>query len=199
MALMIIAACSGTGKSTIVKALLSRHERLKLSVSHTTRSPRPSEEDGVAYHFVDRSTFEQMIAEGAFVEWAEYAGNLYGTSHAMIQQASELGQDLIFEVEIVGAAALKEAYPQAVSCFLLPPSWEELERRLRGRQTENESVILTRLSQGRREIEFADSFDHLVINEELGVAIDEVSAVYVAHRTSIHEQKHFLNALLQSR
>lgn len=194
---MILAACSGTGKSTIVRALTQRMPHLKLSVSHTTRAPRPDEVDGVAYHFIDQATFELMIKEGAFVEWAEYAGNYYGTSHAMIRDAERAGDDLIFEVEVEGAAALKRAYPRAVSCFLLPPSWDELESRLRGRKTESEEVIKRRLEEGRRELDFAHTFDHLVVNRDLEVAIEEVSCIYRALKLQTRHQRPLLDELLQ--
>ena len=196
MALMIIAACSGTGKSTIVRELMTRHDRLKLSVSHTTRTARPGEMDGAAYHFVSRSCFEEMIDHHAFVEWAEYAGNLYGTSHEMIRQAEHDQIDLLFEVDTVGAAALKEAYPNALSCFILPPSWSELERRLRDRQTESQEVIERRLAVGRREIETAHTFDYLVFNDELEKAIDEVSTLYRSLLLQTRHRRALLDELL---
>ena len=196
MALMIFAACSGTGKSTIVKALTERHPQLRLSVSHTTRAPRPGEVDGVSYHFIDVERFRRLIKEGAFVEWAEYAGNYYGTSHEMIRTAEARGEDLIFEVEVEGAAALKNAYPRAVSCFLLPPSWEELERRLRGRQTESEDVIQRRLIEGAKEVEVAHTFDHLVVNDDLEMAIDDVSSIYRALKLRTRQQRPKLDLLL---
>ena len=196
MALMIFTACSGTGKSTIVRELTARHPQLKLSVSHTTRSPRPGEENGVAYHFISKTMFEEMIREGAFVEWAEYAGNYYGTSPQMIRDAEARGEDLIFEVEVQGAEVLKSAYPYAVSCFLLPPSWCELEQRLRSRGTETEEVVQARLSEGRRELTEAHTFDYLVVNDQLEVAIDEVSVIYRAIKLSAREQRAHLESLV---
>ena len=197
MALMIFTACSGTGKSTIVKALLDRHPQLKLSVSHTTRKPRPGEEDGVAYHFIDKELFQQKIKQGDFVEWAEYAGNLYGTSHTMIRMAEQRGEDLIFEVEVKGAAALKSSYPHALSCFLLPPSWEELERRLWGRETESDEVIRRRLAEGKRELESAHTFDYLVVNDDLSKAIGEVSALYTSLTLRTRQRRDLLDQLLR--
>ena len=133
MVLLIMAACSGTGKSTLGRRLLAEHPKLRLSVSHTTRPPRPGETQGVEYHFVDRAAFEVEVRAGAFAEWAEYAGNLYGTSHEEIDRTRSAGRDLLFDVDVVGAANLKRNYPGALSLFILPPSWEELERRLRSR------------------------------------------------------------------
>jgi len=188
MALLILAACSGTGKSTLVKGLLARHPRLRLSVSHTTRAPRPGEEDGVAYHFVTRDAFEALDAEGAFVERAEYAGNLYGTSHAEVARAERDGRDLLFEVEVVGAAALKASYPHALSCFLLPPDWATVEARLRGRGTEGEESIARRLAAGRRELARAHEFDAAVVNDDLAAALDDLSALYRAAQLSMRAQ-----------
>jgi guanylate kinase len=178
MALLIIAACSGTGKSTLVKLLLEAHPKLKLSVSNTTRSAREGEVDGVHYHFTPRERFDEMIAEGAFVEWAEYAGNCYGTSHAEIERAEARGEDLIFEVEIVGARALKAAYPDALACFILPPSWPEVERRLRGRQSEDEATILRRLERGRAELKELELFDYFVVNDSLELAVQDLGSLY---------------------
>ncbi len=177
MVLLIMAAASGTGKSTLARRLLATEPRLRLSVSHTTRPPRPGETDGVEYHFVDRSTFERLATEGAFAEWAEYAGNLYGTSHAEITRARMDERDLLFDVEVVGAAALKRSYPDAVSVFVLPPSLAELERRLRSRGTEDEAVVARRLSVARRELLSADTFDHLVVNEDVETAAADLRAI----------------------
>lgn len=175
---MIIAACSGTGKSTLVKQLLESHNALKLSVSNTTRAPREGELDGVHYHFTTPERFQEMIDEGAFAEWAEYAGNRYGTSHAEIERAQQEGYDLIFEVEIIGARALKLAYPHALACFVLPPSWPEVERRLRERQTETDESIQRRLARGRDELQEVEVFDYFVVNDELSVAVSDLSALY---------------------
>ena len=182
MALMILAAVSGTGKSTLARALLDRHPNLRLSVSHTTRAPRPGERAGVHYHFTDRATFEADVAAGRFVEWAEYAGNLYGTAHSTIDAAREAGVDLLFDVEVQGAGNLKQAYPEACACFILPPSWRALEARLRGRDTESPESLARRLGTGRRELAVADRFDYLVVNDQLDAAVDDLTAIYRAAR-----------------
>jgi len=177
LVLFIMAAASGTGKSTLARRLLAAEPRLRLSVSHTTRRPRPGETDGVEYHFVDRERFAARVAEGAFAEWAEYAGNLYGTAHEEIARARETGGDLLFDVEVVGAAALKRVLPDAVSVFVLPPSMAELERRLRGRGTESEEVVARRLLAARRELDSAETFDHLVINDDVERAAEDLRAI----------------------
>ena len=135
-------------------------------------------------------------AANAFVEWAEYAGNYYGTSHEVIQSAEASGIDLLFEVDVVGADALKKSYPQALSCFLLPPNWEELERRLRDRQTESEEVILKRLAVGREEVKHAHRFDYLVVNDKLDQAIDDMSTLYRALRLRTDHQSSILDSLI---
>lgn len=197
MALMILTACSGTGKSTIVRALMARYPKLKLSVSHTTRSPRPGEVDGEAYHFIDRTQFESLIAIEAFVEWAEYADHYYGTSHQMIHKAESSGTHLLFEVDTVGAESLRKAYPNALSCFLLPPSWQELERRLRDRGTETEEVIQRRLSVSRQELSQAPFFDYLVVNDDLDQAIEDMSTLYRSLLLRTDHQSTTLNHLRQ--
>lgn len=195
MVLLIMAACSGTGKSTLAKRLLAERPVLRLSVSHTTRAPRPGERDGADYHFIDAPRFRELIAAEAFAEWAEYAGNLYGTSHAEIARAAEAGQDLLFDVDVVGAEALKRAYPAAISVFILPPSLAELERRLRARGTETEASLAKRLSAARRELAVAHTFDHLVVNDDVETGFAELAAVHLAARVRQGERRALLDAL----
>ena len=198
MALFILAACSGTGKSTLVKALLSQQPNLRLSVSHTTRSPRQGEENHVVYHFINRNEFEVMIEQNDFVEWAEFAGNLYGTSHSMIQQAQNAGHDLLFEVEIQGAARLKESYPHAASCFVLPPSWDALAERLRLRKTETEESINRRLAVGYQEIHHAKDFDYLIINDDFGQALTHLNQVFKSDEVTQERAQALLKKLLDN-
>ncbi|MGC6415872.1 MAG: guanylate kinase [Bradymonadia bacterium] len=180
--MLILAAVSGTGKSTIARRLLERHDTLSVSVSHTTRHPRQGEIDGVHYHFVDRSSFDEMVAGGGFAEWAEYVGNAYGTANETINHADAAGLDLIFDIEIQGARQIKEQYPDAVSIFLLPPDWDEVRRRLTVRGTDAAEVVERRLQRGRTEIVAASEFDYVVVNRDLDIALDEVSAIYQAAR-----------------
>lgn len=185
MVLLILSAFSGTGKSTVVKALLERAPLLRLSVSHTTRAPRPGEVDGVAYHFIDRAEFDRRIEAEDFVEWAEYAGNRYGTSKQTIEAARAAGLDLLFEIEVQGAAQFKATYPEALSVFLLPPSWAELERRLRDRQTETEESIQRRMTTARRELQVAGDFERFVVNDALEDAVAGMESVYLNARASL--------------
>ena len=180
MVLYILAAVSGTGKSTIARELIARNDRLRLSVSHTTRARRSSEQDGVHYHFVKPAQFEQMVGQEGFAEWAEYVGNSYGTAKSTIQDAMEHDYDLLFDIELQGARQLKKLYPEAVMVFLLPPSWAEVERRLRNRGTDDDDVISRRLERGRQEMEAAREFDFLVTNDVLETAINDAEAVYRA-------------------
>ncbi len=189
MVLLLLAGVSGTGKGTVGAQLRARFPQLQLSVSHTTRAPRPGEQEGREYHFVERPVFEQTIEAGGFAEWAGYAGNLYGTARSTIDAAREAGIDLLFDIEVVGTAALKAAYPrEAVSVFLLPPAWAELERRLRDRGTETEERIRRRLDTGRQELKAAHDFDYLVVNDVLEEAVEAVASIYraAAHTAGQH-------------
>ena len=197
MALLILAACSGTGKSTLTKALLSSAPNLRLSVSHTTRAPRVGEVDGEHYHFISKALFLEMIQQNAFVEWAEYAGNFYGTSHAEIQDKTNQGLDLLFDVEVKGAGNLKQAYPEAVSCFVLPPSWQTLEERLRNRGTETEESIQKRLSTGKKELLLASSFDYMIVNDSVEIAVEDLKVVYLSAKLKTSAQHTKLDAILK--
>jgi len=181
--LFVISAPSGAGKSTILKKLLAAVPNLSFSVSHTTRSPRPGESNGREYHFVDRTAFEGMRADQAFLEWAEVHGNLYGTSRAAIEAQQAQGIDVFLDIDVQGAKQLRDCgLPGAVFLFIAPPSWAELERRLRGRGTDPEETVQLRLSNARREMEDADRYDYLVINDRLDEAVEVLRAVVIAER-----------------
>ncbi|MBM4320469.1 MAG: guanylate kinase [Deltaproteobacteria bacterium] len=180
--LLIVAAPSGTGKSTLCRTLLASAPELELSCSYTTRKPRPGERTGVEYHFVDEATFDGMIARGEFIEWFPVHDHRYGTSRLLVEQALQQGKDLLFDVDVEGAAALKQAYPRAVSVFILPPELAALEQRLRHRGSEDEATIALRLSRVRREFSRAESFDYLVVNDVLAQAEQDLLAIYRAER-----------------
>jgi guanylate kinase len=178
----VVSAPSGTGKTTVCRGLVARDPGIEFSVSHTTRPQRAPEEDGAHYHFVDRAEFERLVAAGAFVEHAEYAGNLYGTSFASLDAPLERGRDLLLEVDVQGALQLRERRRDARFVFLLPPSLDELERRLRGRGTDAPEVVERRLALVRRELATVHVFDYALVNEDVGRTVDTLLAIVAAER-----------------
>lgn len=176
-AVFVVSGPSGVGKSTILRRVLDTQPGLRFSVSHTTRPMRPCEEDGVAYHFVDRARFAELVAKGSFLEYAEYQGNLYGTSRSEVEKAVREGYDLILEVEIQGAEKLQEVLPEAIRVFIMPPSLPELETRLRQRQTETDDVVQRRLERAREEMAYAEQCEYRIVNESVDKAVDELLRV----------------------
>lgn len=179
--LFIIAAPSGAGKSTLVNALLVREPGISLSISHTTRSPRPGDADGVQYHFVDRAQFAAMVAAGEFLEHADVFGNGYGTSRGAVEPALTAGRDVLLEIDWQGAAQVRAKIP-CVSIFILPPSRAELEHRLRARGTDSEATIERRLAASREEIAHAHEFDCIVVNDRFEDAVAQLQAIVHAAR-----------------
>lgn len=178
----VIAAPSGTGKTTICRHVLERDSRLRLSISHTTRAPRAGERDGVHYHFVSGEAFRELREADGFLEHAEYGGNVYGTSWKAIDDPLADGRDVVLEIEVQGAAQVRERRPSACLIFLLPPSLRVLEDRLRGRGTDEDAVIQRRMALVDRELAAAKLFDYAVINDDLEEAVDEVLEVMRAVR-----------------
>jgi len=180
--IIILAAPSGAGKTTIKNELFKRVPELAFSVSATTRPQRSGEVEGVDYYFIDEVTFERGIAEGAFVEWEEvYSGRYYGTLISEVQRIAQLGKTPIFEVDVNGALRLKRRFGQAaLSIFVMPPSLEVLTERLRKRGTENEADLQERIARGAFEIQHSSKFDYVVINDNLDVAIDNITATIQA-------------------
>jgi len=178
----VVSAPSGTGKTTVCRALVASDSNLRFSVSHTTRAPRPGERDGVDYWFVSRERFAELAAEGAFLEHAEYAGNRYGTSRAAIDGPLAKGVDLLLEIDVQGARQIRARRPDARLVFLLPPSREALEARLRGRGSDGPDVIRARLELARRELEAVELFDYVVVNEALDRCVAAVREIVDAER-----------------
>jgi guanylate kinase len=173
----VISGPSGVGKGTVVRALLGRRPDLFFSVSVTTRDPRPGEAEGVHYRFVSRDGFQALIERGDLLEWAEVFGERYGTPAETVEEALRLGHDVLLEVDVQGAASVRARVPDAVLIFLQPPSEEELARRLRTRGTESETDLDRRLAEARREMAEAGRFDHVVVNDQVERAVDEVLAI----------------------
>jgi guanylate kinase len=172
--LIVLTGPSGVGKGTLLKALLERHPDLYLSVSATTRSPREGEVDGVHYYFYTRDRFEAAIQAGQFLEWAEFAGNYYGTPIAPVEAQIDLGRSVILEIELAGARQVAQVFPTALRIFILPPDVAELEQRIRERGTDSEEAIIRRLQQAKVEIAAADEFDYQTINDDFQTALDEL-------------------------
>jgi guanylate kinase len=180
--LFAVAAPSGTGKSSLVKALLELDSHLVLSVSHTTRKPRGQEQQGREYHFVDEPTFRAMIQAGDFVEWAEVHGNLYGTSRGAIEDRIVGGHDVLLEIDWQGALQIKTLFPNAVLIFLLPPSWDELLSRLQRRGEDDPQVIERRMANARIEVSQARHFDFVIINALFEMALFDLKAIVHSQR-----------------
>ncbi|MBI4990051.1 MAG: guanylate kinase [Rhodocyclales bacterium] len=180
--LFIVAAPSGAGKTTLVKMLLERDGGIKLSVSTTTRAPRPGEADGREYHFVDVPTFAALRERGEFLESAEVHGNHYGTSRAWIERQMAAGQDILLEIDWQGAQQVRKAFPGCVGIFILPPSVEELERRLRGRGQDSADIIARRVAAALGEMRHVNEFDYVIINNKLPEAIEDLQTVVRAIR-----------------
>jgi guanylate kinase len=178
----IISAPSGSGKSTLVSRLMNEVAGLTFSVSYTTRMPRGQEIDGQAYHFIDRPEFEERLARGEFLEHAEVFGNYYGTHSSALKLAIEAGKDLVLDIDVQGAAQLKERIPYAVSIFVLAPSREVLEKRLRARSQDNEEVIRRRLADAAREISNYSLYDYVLVNNDLNLAAETLKAIVRAER-----------------
>lgn len=175
--LTVITGPSGVGKGTLVAALLRRHPQIWLSVSATTRAPRSGEQDGEHYFFMSREQFEQQVAAEGLLEWAEFAGNLYGTPRAPVSEHLAQGQPVLLEIELEGARQVRRSFPQGFQVFIEPPSLEELERRIRGRGTDDDSAIERRLRRAREELAAAAEFDAVVVNGDLEAAIGELEAL----------------------
>lgn len=201
--LLIISAPSGAGKTTLVHALLeAMGSKLQLSISHTTRNPRPGEADGKDYHFVDTETFEQMVADKAFLEHARVFDNFYGTARTSVEAQLASGHDVIMEIDWQGAQQVREAMPSSVGIFILPPSINALEERLHGRGQDDDGVIARRMQDAISEMSHYDEYDYLVINDVFQAALDELSAIIHSQRLGLAPQKvrysELLRALMES-
>ena len=195
--LLVLSGPSGAGKSTVVAKLMERRNDVCFSVSATTRAPRPGEQDGVNYFFVSREQFEEMVRTGAMLEHAEYVWNCYGTPRAYVEQRLEEGYNVILDIEVQGARQVKAAAPEAVLVFLIPPTLEELERRLRSRGTESDEVIRGRLERAKEECR-SDFYRYIVVNDDADTAAKELDATITAEQCSYNDRKIILKEVYES-
>jgi guanylate kinase len=175
--LIVFTGPSGVGKGTLLHAILEKYPDLAISISATTRQPRPGEVNGKHYYFVSRDEFEAMIAAGELLEWAEYAGNYYGTPRTPVEEKIQLGKFVILEIELVGAREINKTFPNALRIFVLPPSLAELERRIRDRGQDSEIAIARRLERAQIEIDAADEFDVQIVNDDFDAASLSIESV----------------------
>ena len=198
MTVFIISAPSGSGKSTLVSHLLANVPGLIFSVSYTTRAPRGLEEDGKDYHFVSREAFEEMLGRDEFLEWAQVFGNYYGTHRGILECACAEGQDLVLDIDVQGARQLKVRFPYAVSIFILPPSRQVLEQRLRARGEDREEVIKRRLREAAEEIRNYKRYDYVLINQDLIEAQATLDAIILGERVRRTRIEHRIQPILET-
>ena len=189
----IISGPSGVGKSTVLSALLERRPNVYFSVSATTRDPRPGELDGIHYHFMDVDSFRKWIAMDQFLEYAEYVGNFYGTPKRFVDEAMEQGKDVILDIEVQGAIQVTSKRPDTVRIFIAPPSWAELERRLKERGTDSKDKIQKRLLRAKVEFQTAHTYDYFVINDTVENAVKELDAIMTAEHCKPKERMEIIN------
>ncbi len=192
----IISAPSGSGKSTLVKRLMESDDNLTFSTSVTTRDPRPG--DGESYEFVSREAFLELRDNGELLEWAEVFGHFYGTSRKVLRRAAEQRRDLILDIDVQGAAELKEKLPEAVSIFILPPSRQELETRLRKRSSDSDEVISRRLSDAGKEVSNYERYDYVLVNDQLDESFERLRGILLAERCRKHRVKKEIQPIIES-
>ena len=196
---LVVCAPSGAGKTTLVRKLTEEFPQLGYSVSCTTRAPRPGETDGTDYHFLSREDFEHRRAQGHFAEWAEVHGNLYGTPLAPTLEMLRQGRDVIFDIDVQGAAQLRLTMPDSLNVFILPPSMQTLEARLRGRGSDDEAAVARRMENAVREIREAHWFDAWIVNDALDAAYDQFRAAYLAATLAPRHRPLLLRSILEDR
>lgn len=196
--LLIISSPSGAGKTTLTRDLLARFPDLGFSVSHTTRKPRANEVDGRDYHFIDAPSFQQLVAQGAFAEWAEVHGNLYGTALSELQRCKDQGKSgILFDIDFQGARQIKARRDDAISVFVLPPSMEALKERLRTRAADDEATIERRYQNASREIQYYGLFDYVIVNDDLEEAKERLRGIVLAERSRRRRTAERAEALLR--
>ena len=190
--LIVLSGFSGAGKSTVINQVLAQRPEIYFSISFTTREPRAGEVNGVNYHFVTKEEFEARIARGEFLEYAQYNGNYYGTSMAILREKMAQGIDVILDIEVQGAALVREKMPESVSAFIVPPSFQHLADRLRGRGTDDEETIRKRLLRAKEEFKLAHTYDYFVINDTVENAVRELNSIMTAAYCRPEDRMHLL-------
>ncbi len=193
--LVVISGFSGAGKGTLLKAMMEKHHNYALSISATTRSPREGEQNGKEYFFVNRESFEKMIEEGQLIEYAQYVNNYYGTPRQYVFQQMADGKDVILEIEIQGALKIKEQFPEALLLFVMPPNADELKRRLVGRGTETTEVIEARLHRAQEEASGIDSYDYILINDNLEQCVEDMHQLIQAQHNRVSNNLDFIEQI----
>ncbi len=193
--LLVISGFSGAGKGTVVNRLREKYDEYALSISMTSRKPRPTDVEGETYFFVTREKFEKTIAENGLLEYAEYCGNYYGTPRAFVEEQLNAGKNVILEIEIQGATNIKKAFPESLLIFITPPSAAELEKRLKGRGTETDDVIAKRLKRAFEESDGMDTYDYIVVNDDLEECVDEVHRIIDLARRQPLRMKSFIEEM----
>ncbi|MES2998169.1 MAG: guanylate kinase [Pseudomonadota bacterium] len=196
--LYIISAPSGGGKTSLVNALLESVSNLEASISYTTRAPRPGEKEEIDYHFIDEKAFKRLIQEQAFLEYATVFGHYYGTSLGWVTKKIEAGIDIILEIDWQGAQQIREKMPESIGIFIIPPSWEILEKRLRLRAQDEETVIKNRMKDAKAELTHYDDYDYLILNENFSNALADLNAILRVRHLRSSVQKHELAPLLET-
>ncbi len=195
--LVVVSGFSGAGKGTLMKELVARYDNYALSVSMTTRSPRPGEQEGISYFFVDRDEFEQTIAQDGLVEYASYCGNYYGTPRRWVEEQLGDGKDVILEIEIQGALKVKEKFPEALLLFVMPPTAKELKRRLSARGTESDAAIKSRMERAVQEAEGIEEYDYIVINDKLDECVEKMHGIIGMAHGRPAQNAEFIDSLRQ--
>ena len=199
--LFILSAPSGAGKSSLINALLKKHADMKVSVSHTTRAPRPGEENGVHYHFASTDEFKALIAKDDFFEWAQVFDNYYGTSKQAIESQLDAGIDVFLDIDWQGAQQVREIMPSVKTIFILPPSKEELEQRLNNRGQDSAEVIASRMAKAQSETSHYNEYDYVIVNDDFEAALGDIEMIVMAQRLTLkaQEERHqvLLNSLLK--
>ena len=196
--LFVVSAPSGTGKTTVVEHLVQRTPRLKQSISFTSRAARPGEMDGVDYNFISRQTFEEMRQRGEFLEWADIFGNLYGTGMSETERALAAGLDLVLVIDVQGARQVRQRVPEAVAIFVLPPDFEALAMRLRGRNKDSPEAIERRMMTARQEVGAVCEYDYVFVNDELDRCVEEVDAIIIAERARLVRRKSLIEPIVET-